>query len=55
MPLEVKELVVKVEVGAAPPPAARTLDRQELARLKREIVASCLAEIRRQAAHTAER
>ncbi len=54
MPLEVRELVVKVEVGA-PPPAARSLDRAELLALKRDIVATCLAELRRQAAAEEER
>lgn len=55
MPLEVRELVIKVDVGTPPPPPPRTLDRQELAKLKRDIVATCLAEFRRQHAATQER
>ena len=55
MPLEVRELVVKVEVGAPPPPPARSWDRAELLALKRDIIATCLAELRRQAAAAEER
>jgi hypothetical protein len=55
MPLEVRELVVKVDVGTPPTVAPRQLDRQEIAKLKREVVAACLAELRRQTATTQER
>ena len=55
MPLEVRELVVKVDVGAPPPPAARPLDRAELLALKRDIIATCLAELRRQITAAEER
>lgn len=55
MPLEVRELVVKVDVGSAPRPATRRLDELERAALKREIVAACLAELRQQIATHGER
>lgn len=55
MPLEVRELVVKVDVGAAPRPAGPPLDEMKLAALKREIVESCLAELRRQQSGRDER
>jgi hypothetical protein len=55
MPLEVRELVVKVDVGTAPSAAPRAFDPQEVAALKREIIASCLAEVRRQIAAHDER
>lgn len=54
MPLEVRELVIKVHVGdqtAAP----RPLDELELAALKRDVIDACLAEIRQQARTAAER
>jgi hypothetical protein len=52
MPLEVRELLVKVDVGSTPRPAARRLDQAERAALKREIIEACLAELRqRMAAH----
>lgn len=46
MPLEVRELIVKVQVGEAAAPAPRALDRAEIATLRRELVAACLAELR---------
>lgn len=47
MPLEVRELVVKVQVGDAAPPAPGALSPQELSELKRSILEACLTELRR--------
>jgi hypothetical protein len=56
MPLEVRELVVKVLVGpAAVPPSSAAVGPQELAALKRDIVETCLAELRERLARRAER
>ncbi|HET7535758.1 MAG TPA: DUF5908 family protein [Candidatus Didemnitutus sp.] len=46
MPLEVRELIVKVNVGSPPPPTPRVPDRLEFAALRRELVKACLAELR---------
>lgn len=54
MPLEVRELVIKVHVGE-PNATSRTLDEQELATLKRELVEACLVELRQRARATDER
>jgi hypothetical protein len=54
MPIEVRELVVKVNVGSQEPAAAK-LAEPEWSALKREIVAACLAELRRRAAERDER
>jgi hypothetical protein len=54
MPLEVRELVIKVDVGAAAG-APRRPSEMELADMKREIVDACLAEIRQQLAARDER
>ena len=55
MSLEVRELIVKVNVGAAEPPAPARLPAPERAALKRELVEACLAELRRRTRETAER
>lgn len=55
MPLEVRELVVKVDVGSPAPAAPRRLAEQEIAALKRQIVEACLAELRQQLATRDER
>lgn len=55
MPLEVRELVVKVDVGSSAPAATRRFSELELAALKREIVETCLAELRQQTAGRDER
>ncbi|MBI2512822.1 MAG: hypothetical protein HYV96_12660 [Opitutae bacterium] len=54
MPLEVRELVVKVNVGPEPPAPAR-LPESELEALKRDIVDTCLAELRRRTRERDER
>ena len=46
MPLEIRELVVRVTVSPSDMPAAPVLDASELAVLKRDLVAACLAELR---------
>lgn len=55
MPLEVRELVVKVAVGSAEPAAPARLAEPELETLKREIIDTCLAELRRRARDRDER
>lgn len=55
MPLEVRELIVRVNVGSAEPAAPAGPGETELAALKREVVEACLAELRRLAHDQAER
>lgn len=55
MPLEVRELIVRVNVGAAEPAVAAAPDEAGLAALKREVVEACLAELRRLARDRDER
>lgn len=55
MPLEVRELVIKVDVGQPPTSAARPLAEAELAALRRDLVAACLAELRLELAARDER
>ncbi len=55
MPLEVRELVVKVNVGPTEAAAPARLDELERSALKREIVEACLAELRRRTAARDER
>ncbi len=55
MPLEVRELVIKVNVGASETAALRPLGELELTALKREILDACLAELRHQLAARDER
>jgi hypothetical protein len=55
MPLEVKELVVRVNVGSADAARARVIDEGRLAELKRDIVETCLAELRRSLVRRDER
>lgn len=54
MPLEVRELVIKVHVGDQTA-AARPLDELELETLKRDVIEACLAELRQQARAATER
>jgi hypothetical protein len=55
MPLEVRELVVKVNVGGSAAEAPRRLDEHDWAALKRELVEACLAEMRQRRAREEER
>lgn len=55
MSLEVRELVVKVNVGSQESAAPRGLDDAALAALKREVVAACLAELRHRKTERDER
>lgn len=55
MPLEVRELLIKVDVGSNETGTPRRLGEMELAALKREIMDACLAEFRQQLATRDER
>jgi len=55
MPLEVRELVIQVQVGANATAPARAPGAPELAALKQEILDACLAELRQQLAARDER
>jgi hypothetical protein len=57
MPLEVRELVVKVNVGADAPSSARPprWDDDTLETLKREVIEACLADLRRRTRERDER
>jgi hypothetical protein len=53
--LEVRELIVKVNVGSTEPVVPASLLPSERAALKRELVEACLAEMKRRTRETAER
>ena len=55
MPLEVRELVVKVNVGSQESATPRPFDEAALAALKRDVVAACLAELRHRKSDRDER
>jgi hypothetical protein len=55
MPLEVRELVIKVDVGSDQTSTTRRFGEIELAVFKREIMDACLAELRQQLATRDER
>jgi hypothetical protein len=55
MPIEVRELIVKVNVGENSAPATPALKAGELAALKRQLVQACLAELRQELASRRER
>lgn len=55
MPIEIRELVVRVQVEAAPELSSLPLNQDLLNQLKRELAQHCLAEVRREQASREDR